>query len=204
MEKSSGARQRKMPKCSKCGIELQLSKCPDCGGSPLPSAGGVRVLYILLLGPGVFGSLRALSVYPPLDARLLMGFMLCVFLLPVVLQMLSFVRKQPSEDVGRLRTVYICSSLALVLLALLLFLNGGLDRSPWNEVRTTVIRKTVVRGGRATRYNVTVSSWRPGRSVENVNVGSQVFNRAVVGKTVTVDLHKGFFGLPWFGSISPE
>ena len=192
-----------MPNCSTCGIELQLGKCPNCGGRPLPRAGSATVLYILLLVPGVFVSLSALTVYPPLDTRVVMAAVLGLFLLPVALQLLSFVRRPPSENAGWLRTAYIFSGLALVLLALLLFLNGWLDRSPWREVRTTVIRKTVLRG-RGTQYDLAVSAWRPGRNIEHFNVSSRVFNTAVVGKAVRVPLHKGFFSLPWFGSISPE
>jgi hypothetical protein len=162
------------------------------------------VLYILLLVPGVFVSLSALAVYPPLDTRLVMAAVLGLFLLPVMPQFLSYVQKRPGGDAGWLRAAYIFSGLALCMLALLLFLNGWLDRSPWSEVRTTVIRKTVLRGGRGTQYELAVSTWRPGRSLEHFNVSSRVFDSAVVGKVVRVPLHKGFFSLPWFGSISPE
>jgi hypothetical protein len=155
--------------------------------------------------PGVMLSLLAQGLYHPLDARVPMGLMLSLFLFPVALQMLSFLRKRPSQNVGRWRALYICSSLALLLLALLLCLNGGMDGSPLNRVRATVIRKAVIRSGKgSTRYNLTVSSWQPGKNQENLNVGRSLFDRVVVGKTVTVEVHKGFFSLPWLGSISPE
>jgi hypothetical protein len=155
--------------------------------------------------PGVILSMLAQGLYHPLDARIPMGLMLSLFLVPVALQMLSFLRKRPSQNVGWWRSLYICSSLALLLLALLLFLNGSMDRSPLNRVRTTVIRKAVIRSGKgSTRYNLTASSWQPGRNVENFNVVRSVFDRTVVGRTVTVEVHKGFFGLPWLGSITPE
>jgi hypothetical protein len=155
--------------------------------------------------PGVFFSLHEQAAYPPLNARVPMGFLLSIFLLPVAIHMSSFLRKQPSEHEGRWRSLYICSSLALMLLALLLFLNGRLDTSLVNQVRVTVVKKVVLSSGKgATQYNLTVSSWRPGRSIENFNVVRIVFDRAVVGKTVTVDLHDGFLHLPWMGKISPE
>jgi hypothetical protein len=132
-----------------------------------------------------------------------MGFLLGVFLLPPMLQILSIVLKLPNDGGWWLRAVYMCSSLALVLLGLMLFMNGGLDRPPGNEVRTTVIRKTVIRG-RTTQYHLWVSSWRPGRSEEDFNIGLREFDRATVGKSVTVELHSGFFGLPWRGDILPE
>jgi len=190
-----------MPKCTTCGSELRLSRCPDCGRKR-HSAPGPWVLYILLLMPGTFVSLHAQAVYRPLDPRLPMAFILCGFTLPVMLQLLSFLR--PTDDAERWRRVYVYSGVVLVLIAVLLFLNGGLDSSPSNEVRPTVIRKAIVGARYGNQYYVTVSSWRPGRSVENLNVRSDVFERAVVGKTVVVELHKGFFGLPWIRSVLPE
>jgi hypothetical protein len=176
-------------------IELQLRTRPDSGVSPPPSAWGVRqALNILLLIPGVFFGLLPLGIYPPVDTRVAMGFLLGFFLLPVVLQVFSLAP----------RAVYIAASTALVLLGVLLLLNGGLDKSPSSEVRTTVIRKTVLRGRRGTQYDLAVSSWRPGRSQEHFKVTSREFDRAVVGKIALVELHKGFFGVPWYGNISPE
>jgi hypothetical protein len=153
--------------------------------------------------PGVFVTLHALSVYPPVNGRFPMAVMLCIFLLPVVLMVLSFVLNRPNKNQKTWRILYVSASVALLLLAILLLLNGYLDRSSPNEVRTTVIRKAVIRG-RSTQYNLTVSSWTPDRSIENFNVAMNVFERAAVGKTATVELHKGFFGMPWHGMIWPE
>ena len=111
--------------------------------------------------PGVILGLHAQGLYHPLDARVPMGFMLSLFLLPVVLQMFGFLRRQPSENIGRWRVVYICSGLALVLLALVLLLNGGLDRSPLNRVRATVTRKAVISNAKGPT-NATLSSLRGG------------------------------------------
>jgi hypothetical protein len=196
-----------MQTISSGGIEVQLTKPPDCGGSAFPSAKDVKKSlnkYSLLLAPGLLGGLLAYVVYPPLDQGLLATFGVCALFLPMVLRLRSIVRKRLSEDAGRLRTAYVCSSLALAMLALLLLLNGWLDRSPRSLVRTTVVRKTFTNGRSVTKYLLTVSSWRSGRSEEDFNVDSRTFSRAAVGKTVTVELHQGFFGLPWSGNISPQ
>src|SRR5215510_5601104 len=103
-----------MAKCSTCGIDLQLGWCPDCRRRPLRSAGGTWALYILLLTPGVFISLQARAVYPLLDSRLPMALILGGFILPVMLQLLSFLRRNQSADVGPWRILYICSGLFLV------------------------------------------------------------------------------------------
>jgi hypothetical protein len=180
-------------------INLQLRGQPDAGGKQLSSAGGTtQVLYILLLTPGVMLSLFSQGIYPLLDSRLAMGVMLSLFLLPVALLIVSFVRQRPSG-----RMPFIFSSVALVLWALLLILNGGLDHSPRHDVRATVVRKAILRGRRATSYNLTLTSWRPGRTQESMDVTLRVFNRATVGRPVTVELHQGFFGLAWYGDVSP-
>jgi hypothetical protein len=189
------------------GIELQLSKDLDGGGASFPSARDVKKSlnkYALLLAPGLVGGLLAYVIYPPLDQVPLVTFGLCALFLPMMLQLRSILRKRLSEEAGRLRALYVYSSIALAMLALLLLLNGRLDKSPLSLVRTTVIQKKTVRHRSGTQRVLTVSSWRPGRSTESFEVGSRAFDRAVVGKAVTVELHHGYFGLPWSGNVSPE
>jgi predicted RNA-binding Zn-ribbon protein involved in translation (DUF1610 family) len=207
MEKELGAWQPKMHKCSTCGIEIHVSRCPDCGGNPLPSAGQPRKAlnnYSLLLAPGLLVGLLAYIVFPLLDAGPLVALGLCTFFLPLVMQLSSIVRKRLSEDLGRLRTIYVYSSLALLLLALLPLLNGWLDGSPASAVKATVIQKTAVLNRSTTSYRLTVSSWRPGRSVEELRVGARTYDNVFVGNTITVAVHKGFFGLPWDGAVSSK
>jgi hypothetical protein len=173
--------------------------------SPQSPPLALMILYIVLLVPGVFITLHALSAYPVLDGRVAMGVLLFGFLFPPVLLVISIVRNQPSADSLWLRWVFICASVALVLLGALLLVNGGLDRSAAREVRTTVLQKAAITGRRgAVQYHLSVVSWRPGISREDFNVAASLFNRAVVGKTVRVKLYGGYFGIPWYGSISPE
>ena len=195
-----------MQRLSADRIQFQLGRPANFGTSRIPTKLNVmQVLYVLLMTPGVFATFLALSWYPPINARLPMAAMLCLFLLSAVLMVLNVVIKRPNKEAKTWRTLYISSSVALLLFAILLFLNGGLDRSPTNEVRTTVIRKAVLRGRYgAKQYNLTVSSWRPGRSLENFNVALNVFNGTAVGKIITVEMHKGFLGLPWHGKISTQ
>jgi hypothetical protein len=207
MEKELGAWQPKMHKCSTCETEIHISRCPDCGGNPLPSEGQPRKAlnnYSLLLAPGLLVGLLAYIVFPPLDAGPLVALGLCTFFLPLVMQLLSIVRKRLSEDLGRLRTIYVYSSLALLLLALLPLLNGWLDGSPPSAVEATVIQKTAVLNRSTTSYRLTVSSWRLGRSVEELRVGARTYDNVFVGNTITVAVHKGFFGLPWDGAVSSK
>jgi hypothetical protein len=194
-----------MQNSSTGGIELQLGKASGRGGGqPARTLDARQVLYFLLLIPAGVASMLPLGVYPPLDSRLPIGFIVCAFLLCAIPPLTSIARRQPGNSLGWWRTVSICSGLALPLFGLVLFLNGRLDRSAPNEVSARVIWKTAPIGTREQQYHLAVSSWRAGRSLEDLNVGSRVFERAVVGKRVSVELHKGFFGMPWYGKISPE
>jgi hypothetical protein len=187
------------------GIEVQVSPRPAGSDGSLPSGGqsGKSLNpYSLLLAPGLLGGIFAYVVYPPLDSGPLVAFGMCVFLLPFVLKLSSVVRKRLSEDVGSLRTVYVCASFALLLLSLVVLVNGWQDRSPRSAVRATVIQKTFTQRRGTTSYSVIVSSWRPGRSVEELTVGARTYNNAVVGKPVMVGVRKGVFGLPWYEYVS--
>jgi hypothetical protein len=189
------------------GIEVQVRQRPaGSDGSLQPSAQVTKSLnhYSLLLAPGVLAGLLAYVIYPPLDAGPLVAFGMCLLLLPFVLQLSSIVRNRGSEDVDRLRTAFVCASLALLLLSLMVLLNGWRDRSPQSAVRATVIQKTSTRHRSTTSYRVTVTSWRSGRSVEELTVGARTYNNAVIGKPVTVGVHKGAFGLPWYGDVSSK
>jgi hypothetical protein len=173
------------------GIEPQLGKRANSGWVSLaPSLNAGRAWNFIPLAPGVFGSFFAGSLYPLLDGRYwLIGVVFGFFVLT-----------------GVVPRAAVFSGLALALLAATLLLNGALDKYPSTYVRTTVIRKSMVTGsaGRGTHYDVIVSSWRPGRIQEDFEVDSGVFNRTTAGNTVTVELRKGFFGIPWYGNISAE
>lgn len=157
--------------------------------------------YSLLLAPGVLGGLLAYVVYPPLDQALLVIFGLGVLFLPMLLHLRSVMRKRLVDDAPMLRNAYVCASLVLALFAGFLLLNGALDRSTRTLVRTTLVQKSFRRSRGATAYTLTVSSWRPGRRSEDFRVNSRTFARAVVGEPVTIELHKGYLGVPWSGNI---
>ncbi len=171
--------------------EPQLGKPKDSGWIWLtPTQNGGKGWNFIPLAPGIFGSFFAYSLYPLLDGRyVLMGI---VFLFLIL--------------TGLVPRAAVLSGFALALLAAALMLNGALDKFPPAEIKTTVVRKATVTGSQkhGTQYHVIVSSWRPGRTVEQLNVDSSVYRRAVVGKVAMVELHKGYFGIPWFGNISPQ
>jgi hypothetical protein len=190
------------------GFELQLSKRADLGGHtvaprsmPAPTLDVRQLLYFLLLIPAGMLALQPLAIYPPLDTRFPMGFIICAFLLSAIPRLTSIVQRQSGNGMKWWRMVSTASGLALPLLGLLLFLNGRLDKSTPLDMKTTVIRKIAPIGYREAQYRLTVSSWRPGRNFEYLNVSSHVFERAVVGKSILLELHQGYFGLSWYRDI---
>lgn len=138
--------------------------------------------------------------YFPLDAGPFVALGICAFAVPILLPIFTKFR----GDLPRVRLAYVCSSVALVLLAALLFLNGWLDKSPPTLVRTTVIQKKISRGRGGTEHWITVGSWRPGRTSEDFLVSSYEYNRFAIGKMARVSVHAGFFGVPWSHGIRPE
>lgn len=188
------------------GIEVRVAKRSATGGSSeaLPVAtGGRGALYFLMLMPGLLACMLARAAYPLLDDRAALGLMIAFFLVPFVIQLLLILRKESNARL--LRIGFSCSGCALVILALLLFVNGGMDRSPGTVMRASVIRKSVLTGRHGTRqYHLKVSSWRPGRDSEDLNVGSGVFRRAAVGRNVAIEVHQGYFNLPWSGKVLAE
>ena len=168
--------------------EPQVGKPSASGWISIPST--AKGWNFIPLAPGLFGGIFAYSVYPLLDGRyVLMGVVFLLFLLA-----------------GLVPRAAAYSGLALALLAATLFLNGALDKRPPAEIKTTVIHRAMVTGSqnRGTHYHVVVSSWRPGRNEEDFEVDLGIYRRAVVGRPATVELHKGYFGLPWYGGLSPE
>lgn len=191
------------PDSSSGRIRLGLTQtASDSASSSLPARRIKNSLshYSLLFAPGTLGGFLALLIYPPLDQGLLVTVGLCVLFLPFLLQLRSVIRKQLDTDASMLRKTYVSSSIVLAFLAAFLLLNGRLDKSPRTLVQTTLVHKSETRGRGGSTYTLTVSSWRGNRS-ENFPVDSRTFFRAVVGEPVTIELHQGYFGIPWSGKI---
>jgi hypothetical protein len=192
-----------MENASRGGIQIGIRRSSGADGAAVgPALDAMQLLYFLLLIPAIMVCLLTLGTYAPLDPLLAMGSMICAFVLSAVARLWNI--RNPSNNAGAWRTVSTCAGFAIPVIALLVFLNGNLDKSPREEVRATVLEKTAPIGFREAQYGLRVTSWRPGKKIEDLNVGSRVFERAVIGKNVIVELHQGFFGMMWYGKITPE
>jgi hypothetical protein len=196
-----------MRKCSTCGNEFTSHTCPGCGGKPLPTTRQINKElrnYPIPCLAGLFGVLAAVHFYPPLDRGSLFVLALCLFFIPVIFHVISAMRKRLALDVNRLKSAYLCGGAAVLLLALLIVGNGALDISPARIVKSSILHKNISRGRYSTTHHFFVTSWRPGRSTEDLAVAVPLYVRASVGEVLTVEVHNGLFGLPWYGKIVLE
>ncbi len=196
-----------MQKCSTCGNEFTGHQCPECGGKPLPTARQVNKAlnkYPLPLFVGLFGVLAAVHFYPPLDRNSLFAIALCILFFPMIFHVICSARKSLALDVNRLKAAYLYCGAAVVLLALVIAGNGALDNSPVRVVNSSILQKTVSHGRYSTSHHLHVASWQQGRSTEDFSVGIPLYVRASIGQTITVEVHNGLFGLPWYGKIVLE
>ena len=122
----------------------------------------------------------------------------------MIFHVVSAVQKRLPMEVNRLKSVYLYCGAAMVLLALSIAGNGLLDLSPVKLIKTSILRKSVASGRHSSTHHFFVSSWRPGRTTEDLAVVIPLYVRASIRQSITVEVHNGLFGLPWYGQIVLE
>ena len=154
---------------------------------------------------GLLGIVIANGCFPPLDRDAFLTAGLCAFFAPVVLHVVSSLRKRLTLDAGRLQRAYLYAGGVTIFLALFIAGNGALDDSPATPVRATVLSKqvTVGRYGRLS-YTLRLRSWRTGGGTEDFNVGGRTYRTASTEKAVVVEVHRGRLGLPWYSGVFSE
>jgi hypothetical protein len=193
-----------MQRCLTCGNDFTGRQCPRCGGKPLPSAWQINKElknYPLPAVTGLFGVPAANHFYSLFDSNPLFGLALCVFFFPMLFHVVTAVRKRLALDVNHLKIAYRYCGGAVVLLALVVAGNGALDRSTVRVVKSSILRKGITSGRYSTTHHFYVTSWRAGRSTEDLWVGGPIYADASVGEFISIEVHEGFFGLPWYGKI---
>jgi hypothetical protein len=156
-------------------------------------------LYLLMIG--MIGFLVAGASYPPLDLNALMLLGLGLFFLPLLAHIVVHVRKRLAANVGRLRRIYLWAGALLIGMGVALGFNGLADRTPPRLVRTSITRKHTTRGRSSVGHILTLASWRPGRAAEEINVSSAEYRGFQVGDQVVVEVHAGWFRVPWWGRV---
>lgn len=193
--------------CPKCGIVLQDAHCPNCGGDIVMSRQEVAEAlrpYMLVSVAALIGLSAVISwAYPLLDSTNFFSVGLALFCVPAFILYLQYgFRKDFStSDLSAAKKVQVCTGIAVWSLLTIVVCNGALDRSS-TTMQTIVEAKQVKQGRFSTKhYSLVVDSWRPGRDTENLTVDSVTYEEAVPNQVVTVDVHQGFFGWPWYSSV---
>lgn len=196
-----------MSTCPKCGTHFEGARCPACGETArtaLKALNKQTGKYLYVLFAGLVGSIIADKSYPPLDENPLMILALCLFFVPMLLQIVLTVCKRLLDSFGWLRLVYLYSGGTSLVLAAVLGLNGLADRAPARLVQTSILRKYISSGRYSTSYHIVVSSWRPGEDHERLCVNRYAYHAMFVGEPVVVEVHRGLFAMSWYGRISPQ
>lgn len=156
--------------------------------------------YELILLAGIVTIPITNRFYPALDSNLILGSCFAAFLGPVLLHVWFINRQVVPSRVDLVKGIYKSAAITMVVFAAFFFANGALDRFPPVQISSRVMTKTIVTG-KGVSYRLVVSpSWR-GRDDEHLQVTRAIFLSVQVGDTVTIDVHHGAIGIPWFSNV---
>jgi hypothetical protein len=176
---------------------------PDPGTLARKDVERILRVSIVLLFIGLFGVLATTWIYRPLDSNPIYITALILFLFPLVCYFVSAIRKRETQRAYFLRTIFRFSAALSIGFACALIANGSLDHAPPQKIQSIVLRKYVTRGRRSTTHHVDVCSWRPGRGDEDLQVGARTYSAIAEGHGVSIELHRGFFGVQWYDRVAP-
>jgi hypothetical protein len=193
-----------MTRCLNCGVASDAEPCESCG---LTAAAAELLLRRRLLNRSAFFVLGALAFlvasrwYPPLELDGMLIFVGVVFFFTLALAVWVERRAARRGNIEAAKRVFYGLVPVPWLLALLLFLNGGLDRSIPQSCAASVIGKFGISAPLPVRRLV-ATSWRDGRQVERVSVDRDDFSRFRPGDAIYVRVKEGLIGIPWVYGVS--
>jgi hypothetical protein len=193
--------------CPKCKTTFQDATCPNCDGealSPTQTAANALRPYQIVNALTFVFVVAICWGYPLLDRT---KFFLIGTALIGAPNMAFYLRNAFADplsafDLSIAKKLQVCAGIALAVFLILLVCNCTLDRS-LTETQATVISKQVVTGRRTNSksYFLVVESWRPGRTSETLSVDAGTYYGATQDSVVTIDVHKGLFGWPWYAGV---
>jgi hypothetical protein len=194
--------------CPKCGIVLQDAHCPNCDGEmgmPRHEVAEALRPYMLTSAAGFIGlSTVIFWAYPLLDGTSFFLVGLALFCVPSFFfyPRYGFRRYSSTSDLSGAKKVLVRTGIAGWCLLTIVVCNGALDRSFTSTQAVVEARQfKVSRRFSIKQYSLVVESWRPGRETETLTVDAATYGLAVPNQVVTVDVHQGFFGWPWYSSV---
>ena len=193
-----------MTRCLNCGAERDADVCGSCG---LGSAAAELFLRKRLLNRTAVFVLGALAFvaasvrYPPLELDRVLIFIGVLFFPTLGLAIWVERCALRHAEVEALKRVYYGLVPIPWLLAVLLVVNGGLDRGAPQIERARLVGKFAMAGALPIRRLV-VTSWREGHRVERVSINRSDFDSYQPGDLVDIKVQDGLVGIPWVAGVS--
>jgi len=156
--------------------------------------------FLLVSMAGLLWSEVAGSFYPPFLATTVILFTPGVLVfISLVIFVVLLDRRREERRAQLLRNISVAVATATILIAVFLNLNGALDKNPYEEVETHVVRKvTSDQEYRSAWYAVVHATSGQNENEIYVNVSSYKYSLLESGDTIHVKVHPGWFSLPWY------
>ena len=193
-----------MTRCLNCGAERDADVCVSCG---LSSAAAELLLRKRLLNRTAVFVLGALAFvaasvrYPPLELDSVLIFIGVLFFPTLGLAIWVERRALRHAEVEALKRIYYGLVPIPWLLAVLLLVNGAVDRSAPQMIEARVVGKFAMAGALPIRRLV-VTSWREGHRFERISIDRSEFDSYHPGDFVDVKVQDGLVGIPWVAGVS--
>jgi hypothetical protein len=188
-----------MIRCANCGVERIGDVCDHCGLDTAEAGRVMRRTLVNRLGIfllGVIAFFVPCFTYPPLELDGIMIFLGVIFFATIAVAIWAERRAIRQQEVELLKRIFYALVPLPWILGLLLFVNGGLDRTPPQDFDSTVVSRFSM-PGILPMHQLVVTSWRDGHRVERLLVSGQDFDRFRVGDRVDVRIESGLAGIPW-------
>lgn len=188
-----------MPHCAKCGSQLRSKLCPRCDSAtqatPAESGPSLMTSLVMLLVGGLVSIFLAPYILDQPGLELLC-MVLCIG--PIFFHYAAVRTDWGKSRVTLIATIVRVAAVILVMLAAFLVGNSALDRAPVEHVEARVVNKYEHTGKSSYRKLRVAMLWREAVHVETLDVASDTYRLANIGGAVIVDIHPGYFYLPWY------
>lgn len=147
-----------------------------------------------------------LKFYRPLDGTVVFLFSLRysipVLVLFAVFAVIWLKGRSSSHRELAVNSLIALFGIPLAGVALVIVLNGYLDKSATSMHEMLVAGKKVTHSSKSTSYYIRVKSWRKGRQSEKIKVSKQLYRQVRTGKTVvSIETGPGYLQFEWLVSL---
>ena len=151
-----------------------------------------------------FGSLIALSLYPPLSSNLLVIYMVPGISFVVAVALALLLTDQLTRYATLVRFVIVLVTATFLMPATYYFLNGILDGNPGIKMPVNVLRKDSGGPESGGPYLILRVPLNNERIDASIHVNTRTFSAVEPGDVVMIIVHPGAFSQPWCSDVLPS